>query len=121
MRRLTVVIILLAVSFLFSCKQGFKGSDVGSFSLVNYSSKVIEFIWLAKEGEFYPTAKNVNIGYGEMFTVNGLDSGNYDIAIDFKNEYNSFNSKKDKSLCLSVERGIKKIWVVDSDGNIVRN
>ncbi|HOV13886.1 MAG TPA: hypothetical protein PK771_06350 [Spirochaetota bacterium] len=116
---ISVVILLLLLTF--SCKSGFKGADVGGFSLVNYSGKTVEFVWLAKTGEFYPTAKNLNIGYGEMFEVNGLETGLYDIAIDFKNEYNSFNSKKDKSLCLSIEKGIKKIWVIDSDGNVIRN
>ena len=60
-----------------------------------------------------------NIGYGEDYEVLNLEPGVYDIAVDFKGEYNSFNSKKDKSLVLKIERGMRKIWIVDTDGKIV--
>ncbi len=120
MKRLVYLFVLFLLMF-SSCKSGFKSSNEGSFSLINYSDKAVEFVWLAKSGEFYPTCKSLNISYGESYEVRGLEAGLYDIAIDFKNEYNSFNSKKDKSLCLLVEKGIRKIWVIDSGGNIVRN
>ncbi|OHD17999.1 MAG: hypothetical protein A2086_15690 [Spirochaetes bacterium GWD1_27_9] len=112
-----LVLFLLA----FSCKSVFKSSNEGSFSITNYSKKTIEFVWIAPEGEFYPTGKNLSIGYGESYEEITLSEGRYDIAIDFKDEFNSFNSKKDKNLCLVIEKGIKKIWIVDADGNIVRN
>lgn len=114
---LFIILLLLSVS----CKSAFKSSEYGSFNLVNYSNKVIEFVWIAKEGEFYPTGKSINIAYGGIYELSSLEVGVYDIAVDFKDEYNSFNSKKDKTLCLTIEKGIKKIWVVDSSGNIVRN
>ena len=98
-----------------------RASKTGSFSIINYSEKVIEFVWLTKKGEFYPTAKNLDIGYGGSYDIAGIEAGIYDIAIDFKGEYNSFNSKKDKDLCLTIESGIKKIWVVNSSGEIIRN
>ena len=107
-------ILLLACS----CKSMGK-AQYGTFSLMNYSDKTIEFIWIAPEGNFYQTAKEINIGYGEDYEVQNLEPGVYDIAIDFKGEYNSFNSKKDKSLVLKIERGMRKIWIVDTDGKIV--
>jgi hypothetical protein len=100
--------------FLSCSRSAFK--DNGSFTLVNYSDKVIEFVWVTPEGEFYPTSKNISIKYGDSFDVKSLEPGTYDIAIDFKGEYNSFNSKKDKKLCLKIEKGINKIWVVTADG-----
>lgn len=107
-------ILLLACS----CKSMGK-TQFGSFTLMNYSDKTIEFIWIAPEGTFYQTAKEINIGYGEDYEVLNLEPGVYDIAVDFKGEYNSFNSKKDKSLVLKIERGMRKIWIVDTDGKIV--
>ncbi len=108
-----VLVLVTAVS----CKSVSKTS-FGSFDLVNYSDKVIEFIWIAPEGSFYQTAKEINIGYGDNYELNHLEPGVYDIAIDFKDEYNSFNSKKDKSKVLKIERGIRKVWVVNTDGTL---
>ncbi|MBR6199506.1 MAG: hypothetical protein IKQ61_04470 [Spirochaetales bacterium] len=112
---------LLCLSVLLlacSCKSMGK-VQYGSFSLMNYSDKTIEFIWIAPEGTFFQTAQEINIGYGEDYELLNLEPGVYDIAIDFKGEYNSFNSKKDKSLVLKIERGMRKIWIVDTDGKIV--
>jgi len=115
-------IFFIGVIFLvFSCKGIGHSSKNGSFSIINYSEKTIEFVWLAKKGELYPTAKNLDIGYGKSYDIVGIEAGVYDIAIDFKGEYNSFNSKKDKDLCLIVESGIKKVWVINSSGEIVIN
>ena len=113
------IILLFFILFLvLSCsKNGFR-SDEGNFTIVNYSDKVIEFVWVTPEGELYPTAKNLNILYGENFEIKDLEPGKYDIAIDFKNEYNSFNSKKNKNLCLDIEKGINKIWIVTPEGDI---
>jgi hypothetical protein len=109
---------LIFIFLVFSCKNFVKSSDLGAFSLVNYSNKEIEFFWITPEGELFPTVKNINIGYGQSFELNGLESGIYDIAIDFKNEYNSLNSKKDKNLCLNIEKGIKKVWIINPSGKI---
>jgi hypothetical protein len=119
MKKIIIVVALLLT--LLSCKDVFKGNNTGSFSLTNYSNKVIEFVWVAPEGDFYPTSKNVSIGYGQSYDLSGMSVGIYDIAIDFKNEFNSFNSKKDKSLCLTIEKDIKKNWIVNSAGEIIRN
>jgi len=115
------IVFFVAMFLIFSCKDIGRSSKVGSFSIVNYSEKTIEFVWLAKKGEFYPTVKNLNIGYGKSYDIAGIEAGIYDIAVDFQGEYNSFNSKKDKDLCLVIESGIKKVWVVDSSGEIIRN
>ncbi len=115
-------IFIIAFIFLIcSCKDIGRPNSSGSFSVINYSDKTIEFIWLTKKGELYPTAKNLDIGYGKSFNIDGVEAGIYDIAIDFKGEYNSFNSKKDRNLCLTIESGIKKVWVVDASGDIIRN
>lgn len=116
-----ILFLLLTLILLFSCKVAGRLDNTGSFSIINYSDKVIEFVWIAPQGEFFPTAKELNIKYGESFEIAGLNAGIYDIAIDFKNEYNYFNSKLDNSLCLKIEKGIKKVWIVDSKGNIIRN
>lgn len=116
-----IYILLLFIIFNFSCKIAGKNDNTGGFAIVNYSEKVIEFIWIAPKGEFYPTAKELNIKYGESYEINGLAPGYYDIAIDFKNEFNYFNSKLDDSYCLTIEKGIKKVWIVDVKGNIIRN
>ena len=120
-RTLLLLFIIVVSLFIFSCKSGYKFSQSGSFEIINYSEKIIEFIWIAPEGEFYPTSREVNVGYGQNFEMTNLEPGLYDIAIDFKGEYNSFNSKKNKSLLLNIEKGVKKIWVVNSSGEIVRN
>jgi len=113
--------LVLVFVLIFSCKLAGKLDNAGSFTIINYSNKVIEFVWIAPKGEFYPIAKELNIKYGESYEITGLSAGVYDIAIDFKNEFNYFNSKLDDSLCLTIEKGIKKVWIVDSKGNIVRN
>lgn len=118
MKRLLYLFLLLLV---ISCNSLIKNSNSGNFRIVNNSDKVIEYVWIAPEGSFYPVAKNVNIKKGEVYEIEGLKVGVYDIAIDFKNEYNRFNSKKDKNLCLKIEKGLTKVWIVDEDGNIIRN
>ena len=118
MKKIVLFVILLFI--VFSCKSSFKGFNTGNFTLVNNSNKVVEFVYIAPEGEFYGTSKNVNIEKGQSYEENGLEAKIYDIAIDFKDEFNTFNSKKDKSLCLSIEKGITKTWVIDESGNINR-
>ena len=119
MRKIVIFFCILIV--LFGCKSFYKGSNTGSFRLVNNSSnKIIEFVWITPEGEFYPTAKSIDIGKNQIYEAQGLEPGYYDIAIDFKGEYNSFNSKKDKNLCLYIEKGLSTVWVVDPEGKIVR-
>ncbi|HOJ64026.1 MAG TPA: hypothetical protein PLE45_06355 [Spirochaetota bacterium] len=120
MKKRILFLVLFSIC-LFSCKVAGKLDNTGSFAIINYSDKVIEFVWIAPQGEFYPTARELNIKYGESYEITGLAAGIYDIAIDFKNEFNYFNSKLDKSLCLKIEKGIKKVWIVDSKGNILRN
>ena len=112
-----VFIFVLVLNFVTSCKTANKSND-GSFAIVNYSNKVINFIWIAPEGTFYQTAKEINVGYGDDYEINHLEAGVYDIALDFEGEYNSFNSKKDKSKVLKIERGIRKVWVVNADGTM---
>jgi hypothetical protein len=114
------IILFSILLFLFGCKSFFKDTNTGNLRIINSSHKVIEFVWIAPEGEFFPTAKSVSINNNETYEVQGLESGKYDIAIDFKNEYNSFNSKKDKSLCLEIEKGISTVWIVNPDGEIIR-
>lgn len=116
-----VFFLIFIILILFNCKSGFKNSDHGSFRIENYSEKIIEFIWIAPEGEFYQTVKSINIGKDQIYEVQGLEVGMFDIAIDFKDEYNSFNSKKDKSLCFKIEKGLTTAWSVDSSGKINRN
>jgi hypothetical protein len=111
---------IFVICIFISCKSFFKGSNSGSFRIINSSNKIIEFIWIAPEGEFYPTAKSINIGKNETYEVQGLDGGYYDIAIDFKNEYNSFNSKKNKELVLTIEKGLSTVWLVDPSGEVIR-
>lgn len=118
MRKLISFLFLLIL--LINCKSLIKGSSSGTFKIENYSDKVIEFLWITPEGNFYPVAKGINITNGQDYEVSGLDPGLYDIAIDFKGEYNSFNSKKDKRLCLVIEKGETTLWAVDSSGNILR-
>jgi len=118
MKKISTIVFIIIV--LFNCKSFFKGSNNGSFRLVNTSDKIIEFVWITPEGEFYPTAKSINIGKNDAFEVQGLDSGYYDIAIDFRGEYNSFNSKKDKNLVLNIEKGLVTVWVVNPSGDIIR-
>ena len=107
--------------FTFNCKTYFKNSNTGNFSIINYSDKEIEFIWITPKGDFYPTVKSINIKKNDSFELQNLKSGFYDIAIDFKGEYNTFNSKKDKNLCLYIEKGFMTIWQVDTSGKIIRN
>jgi len=117
--RILIVFILCFLSLL-SCKNVLKAGDQGDFAIKNYSNKVVEFVWIVPEGDFYPTARNISVGYGQLFELNNLPSGKYDIAIDFKNEFNSFNSKKDKRLCLFIEKGVKKSWIINKSGDILR-
>lgn len=112
------IFIILVLFLLLSCKSLFKGSETGDFLILNYSDKTIEFIWIAPEGEFFPTVKSVNVNNNDQYEFKDLEVGIYDIAIDFKDEYNSFNSKKDKSLCLKVKKGETSIWTVEPTGKI---
>lgn len=122
MKKKYLLILLLILLFsIFSCKSVSKYSSNGSFSIINYSDKTIEFVWISKEGEFYPTSREIDVVYGQSYEISGLEPGRYDIAIDFKGEFNCFNSKSDKSLCLEIEKGIKKVWIVDELCNIIRN
>ncbi len=114
-----VLLLFLIFISLFACKSIFKG-QTGSFRIVNYTDKVIEFVWVAPVGEFYPTVQSINIGKNDYYEVSNLESGYYDIAVDFKGEYNSFNSKKDKNKELYIEKGSTTVWYVDSSGNIIR-
>ncbi len=84
------------------------------------SDKIVEFVWITPEGEFYPVVKSINIVKNQVFEVQGLEQGSYDVAIDFKGEYNSFNSKKDKDLCLNIEKGFTTVWTVEPSGYISR-
>ena len=120
-KRYLLILLLILLFSAFSCKSISRYSGNGSFSIINYSDKTIEFVWISKEGEFYPTSRDINVVYGGSYEMSGLEPGIYDIAIDFKGEFNSFNSKRDKSLCLEIEKGIKKVWIVDELYNIIRN
>jgi hypothetical protein len=115
-----IISFLLFFVLLVGCKSLVKGNNSGNFKMDNYSAKTIEFIWITPEGNFYPVAKSINISNGQSFELDGLEPGVYDIAIDFKNEYNSYNSKKDKRLCLIIDKGETTYWSVDSSGNILR-
>ncbi|MBN2545314.1 MAG: hypothetical protein JXB50_05905 [Spirochaetes bacterium] len=117
----TFFVFSFLILILFNCKSLIKESNNGNFRIVNSSDKVIEFVWLAPEGIFYPVARSINITKGQVYEVEGLEAGLYDIAIDFQGEFNSFNSKKDKSLCLRIEKGITKVWIIDNSGSIIRN
>ena len=110
---------LLFFLFFISCKDIFKSANYGNFRLLNESNKVIEFVWITPEGEFYPTAESINIGKNQVYETQGLEIGIYDIAIDFKGEFNSFNSKKDKNLCLYIDKGLTTVWYVNSSGTII--
>jgi hypothetical protein len=102
---------------LSSCKTAFNKTS-GSFSILNQSSLAIEFIWIAPKGEFYPTAKSIYIPRGEVYELQGLSAGTYDIAIDFEDALNSINSKKDPSLNLVVKTGLTTFWRVNPNGTI---
>lgn len=107
---------------LFSdCKSIQKNQTCGNFIITNNSDKIIEFIWIAPEGEFYPTVQSISIAKEQSYEVKNLEPGVYDIAIDFKSEYNSFNSKKNKNLCLKIEKGLSTNWYIDNTGNIHRS
>lgn len=115
-----IIPLILLLLFIFTgCKDIFKSSNYGNFRIVNNSNKTIEFVWITPEGEFFPTAESIDIGNSQVFELQGLPTGIYDIAIDFKEEFNSFNSKKDKNLCLYIEKGLTTVWVVDSFGKII--
>jgi hypothetical protein len=115
MKRLILFIIILL--FVLSCSKNYDG---GSLTIVNYSDKQIEFLYLTPEGELFPTSKSINVGNGETYEIKGLPEGNYDIALDFKNEVNSsINSKKNKLLCLKIEKGVNRTWIINTDGNII--
>lgn len=116
MKKITTIFIVFLL--LVSCK-GVGSLNTGSLILKNNSSKVVQFVWLAPAGEFYPTAEEISVGNGGIFETRGLKAGVYDIAIDFKDEYNSFNSKKNGSLRLNIEEGVTKIWIIDEDGRII--
>lgn len=117
-----LIFTILLVLTVFSCKSIVNGNS-GSFVIKNSSDKVIEFIWVTKEGDPWPVAESVNIAKGELYELKGLKAGLYDIAIDFKEEYErgSNNSKFDKSKCLRVTKGTATIWLVDENGNILRD
>ena len=107
---------------MISCKS-LSSNNYGDFILKNRSEKVIEFVWVTPEGERWPTVSSVDIGEEGMYELKSLKPGKYDIAIDFKNEYEQgkYNSKMDKSKCLTIEKGITKIWIVNEQGDIIRN
>ena len=115
-------LLLIFIIFLlpFGCKDLTRNANKGNFRLINKSEKIVEFVWIAPEGEFFPTAKNVDIGNDQVYESEGLMPGVYDIAIDFHDEFNSFNSKKDKYLCLYIEKGLTTVWYVDQHGDIIR-
>lgn len=115
-----LILIFVIALLITGCKSAIINSKSGNFRIENYSDKEIAFIWIAPEGDFFPTSQSINIGKEEAFELKGLPIGIYDIAIDFKDEYNSFNSKKDKSLCLKIEKDITTLWKVDETGNVIR-
>ncbi len=119
MKKITIILILLIT--IFSCKNVLRSGNTGSFELINLSDKEVEFIWIAPEGTLYPIANSLSILKGKSFKIEGLDFGDYDIAIDFKNEFNSFNSKKDKSKLLIIKRNMKTIWFIAESGEIIAN
>lgn len=112
---------LVFILVVIGCKDILKSANYGNFRIINTSDKVIEFVWIAPEGEFFPTAESIDIGKNQVYETQGLQTGNYDIAIDFKGEFNSFNSKKDKKLCLYIEKGLTTVWLINNSGKIVRN
>ena len=120
MKKILLLNFIVLILFV-GCKDIIRNANNGNFKLINKSDKVVEFVWIAPEGEFFPTAKNIDINHDKSYESEGLSAGKYDIAIDFKGEFNSFNSKKDKSLCLYIEKGLTTTWYIDQYGNIIRN
>ncbi len=118
MKNIVVIIILAFV--MVACKSA-NVNESGTFILKNNSNKVVEYVWLTPEGDTYQVAKSLSIAKGQIYEVKGLKDAKYDIAIDFKDEYNSFNSKKNKSLCLDIDSGTVTIWLVDENGVIIRD
>lgn len=119
MKKIVLFIVLAMV--LFSCKS-FMMKDGGNFAIQNNSDKEVEYVWITPEGEFWPTTRSINLKNAELYEIKGLKPGVYDIAIDFKGEYEQefYNSKKDKSKCLVVEKGITQVWIIDQSGEIVK-
>ena len=117
-----IATILCILFFLSSCKAALSNSS-GNFIIKNNSDKVIEYVWITEEGESWPTTRSINIAKNGIYEIKGLNPGLYDIAVDFKGEYEKGlnNSKFDKSKCLKIQKGITTIWIVDEEGNIVRN
>ncbi len=116
MKKITIFIVI--VLGIVSCK-GVYTSNSGDFILKNNSENVIQFVWLAPVGEFYPTAKEVSIAKSGIYELKGLKAGVYDIAIDFFGQFNTFNSKKNPAYRLKVEAGVTSIWIIDEAGNVV--
>ena len=119
MKKFIPLILFLFVFFIISCKDIFKSANYGNFRIINTSNKIIEFVWITPEGEFYPTAESIKIGKDQVYETQGLEAGIYDIAIDFEGEFNSFNSKKDKNLCLYIDKGLTTVWYINPSGQIV--
>ena len=120
MKKIAIVVSILFL--LFSCKAVLSNNS-GDFIIKNNSDKVIEYVWITEEGESWPTTRSVNITKEGLFEIKGLNPGLYDIAIDFKGEYEKGrnNSKFDKAKCLTIQKGITTIWIVNEQGNIIRN
>lgn len=111
------ILFLLLVLNIISCKS-IDNSNTGNFILKNNSDEVVQFVWLSPVGEFFPTAEEILVGKSGIYELRNLKSGVYDIAIDFKDRYNTFNSKKNPAFCLKIESGVTRIWIIDENGNI---
>lgn len=106
------------IVFAFISCKGMNFSDSGNFILKNNSDKVVEFIWITPEGTLFPPAKSMALGKSEVFELRNMKEGRYEIAIDFKGEFNTFNSKKDPSKVLVLTKGETKIWIINEQGFI---
>jgi len=114
-----ILTILILFFLLTGCKFFYKNFNFGSFKLINYSDKVVEFIWLAPKGDSFPVAASLNVGKNQSYESEELDEGIYDIAIDYKGEYNSLNSKQNQKNFLFIEKGITTVWYITPDGSII--
>lgn len=112
---------VIVVFFLcISCKGVRLNDSLGDFTIKNNSDKIIQFIWITPEDDFFPVAQEIELTKDEEYRISGLKAGIYDVAIDFLNEPNSFNSKKDPSLKLVIREGTLTLWTVNENGQIER-
>ena len=116
--RLFFIIVIISFTF-YACKTEDR-AVLNGFILVNKSDSVVDYVWIAPEGELYPIATKIELKKDQVYQIRGLNPGLYDIAFEFSGVYNTMNSKKDKSLCLTVQKGHDTVWVIDTNGNIIR-